>query len=200
MRGILSVDDFIKLAAGLIAGLLVLAVIWIVVSNYVSTLCWRNEVKPFDDNILGVQSIQGGLGSKDRFIIYLSVGSPCLKEISLSKNRYYCDSRCKASGLSSSVVESCSQDCYSKCDNGCIALIPTGQFIKDALSGDFGFNSPRIYGSSDYKLTWDSVWDNQRITGAKNAKGKNWKCMIFQKSASSKEYSITVQDDDSSCK
>ena len=137
MRGILAVEDFIKLAAGLMAGLFVLAIIWIYVMDIVSTDCWKDATGPFNENILGTKSLQTPLGTKESFIVPLNLDKTCVQAvyfISGEFSEFRCSDACKMGvneywyrwddKLSSSTVESCKEDCAKYCmGKECILLM-----------------------------------------------------------------------------
>jgi len=214
MRGILAVEDFIKLAAGLAAGLFVLAVIWVYVSQFISTDCWKSTFSPFDDALLGIRTLQAPLGSKESFIIPLNMNSKCLQSIYFLDGNANCGFAC-TTGLNSaswyefwtlwhdnkyasSVVNDCMVSCQKYCTNKqCIMLMPLPGDIKTA---EIDIDKPKIYGSGDYLFHFGAAWSWSRSNDKSIKPEDEYKCLIFKKLSDGKTYQVTPSNNAGDCK
>lgn len=208
MRGTLSVEDFIKLAAGLLAGLFVLVIVWIYVANIISTQCWKDAMAPFDEALLGTKSLQAPLGNKDSFSVQLNLDKECLQEIFFLHGKYSesdCGDAC-TKGIKegwivddkhkSSVVQDCMIDCAKYCagGKGCIMLMPLPKFTSNFIA----LNKPRVYGSGDYKFQYPfnpSEWKNKTIKP-----GSSERCIVFTKLGDGRTYSVNPTANAGECK
>jgi hypothetical protein len=211
MRGELSVDDFLKMAAGVIVGIIILYIMWVFVSNYTSTECWKSTAKPFDELILGTKSLQSGFGSSD-FVVALNLKSyqdtdkHCLQEIFFIRGQYresICEDDCQK-GVSSSwwrqdrthqssIVSSCKEECSKNCkDSDCILLMPKPTFVQSYI---LSLNKPKVYGSGNYGFTWDSKWDQTTLVP-----GGDERCIVFTMQEDGKTYFVEPTTDAGRCK
>ncbi len=208
MRGILAVEDFIKLAAGLMAGLFVLAIFWVYVMNMVSSECWKDTIGPFNENILGTKSLQPPLGTKDSFMVSLKLDGGCLQGIYFLDGEFRCSDACET-GLStdlwgawkhkfgSGIVEDCKTDCSKYCSGKeCILLMP---LPGDISKGLLDLNKPRVYGSGEYRFQWNDAWSWSKSHDVSIKPGDGYICLVFSRLGDGMTYEVKPTDNAGEC-
>ncbi len=208
MRGILAVEDFIKLAAGLMAGLFVLAIVWIYVMDIVSTDCWKDAIGPFNENLLGTKSLQTPLGTKESFIVPLNLDKTCVQAVYFISGEFRCSKACEM-GMStdfwglwkhkfgSGIVEDCKSDCSKYCSSKeCILLIP---LPSDISKGLLDLNKPRVYGSGESSFQWGTAWSWSTAHDVSIKPADGYKCLIFSRLGDSKTYEVKPSNNTGEC-
>jgi len=206
MRGVFAVEDWIKIAGGLLFGLLVLIIVCVFVMNAMSSDCWKGVTGSFDASLTDVSNMKLPLGNQDEFKVKLNLNGNFLEGIYFTTSRFKCNIACEASRLSSSDVGKCKDECQKSCDaRACIIVVPSKLKMHPVDSNYLvSRNKIRIYNGGDYKFTF-SANILSKVDAEKNVvlkPGYSEKCLVFSRNTDKdgKGYNVEARATEAGCK